>query len=87
FGSGFSSFIYLKYLPVDFVKIEGSFVQQIVNDPKDRIMVEHINSMAHQFGLITVAEFVEDEATAKMLVEMGVDYAQGYYFGRPALPE
>ena len=87
FGSGFSSFMYLKYLPVDFVKIEGSFVQQIVNDPKDRIMVEHINSMAHQFGLITVAEFVEDEATAKMLVEMGVDYAQGYYFGRPALPE
>ncbi|PJC05488.1 MAG: signal transduction protein, partial [Gallionellales bacterium CG_4_9_14_0_8_um_filter_55_61] len=70
-----------------FVKIEGSFVQQIVNDPKDRIMVEHINSMAHQFGLITVAEFVEDEATAKMLAEMGVDYAQGYYFGRPALPE
>ena len=87
FGSGFSSFMYLKYLPVDFVKIEGSFVQQIVNDPKDRIMVEHINSMAHQFGLITVAEFVEDEATAKMLAEMGVDYAQGYYFGRPALPE
>lgn len=87
FGSGFSSFLYLKYLPVDFVKIEGSFVQQIVNDKGDRIMVEHINSMAHQFGLKTVAEFVEDEATAKMLQEIGVDYAQGYHYGRPALPE
>ncbi|MFA5371104.1 MAG: EAL domain-containing protein, partial [Sideroxydans sp.] len=87
FGSGFSSFLWLKFLPVDFVKIEGSFVQQIVNDPYDRIMVEHINAMAHEFGIKTVAEFVEDEATARMLVEIGVDYAQGYHFGRPALPE
>ena len=87
FGSGFSSFLWLKFLPVDFVKIEGSFVQQIVNDPHDRIMVEHINAMAHEFGLQTIAEYVEDEETAKVLVEIGVDYAQGYYFGRPALPE
>ncbi|MDP2759163.1 MAG: EAL domain-containing protein [Sideroxyarcus sp.] len=87
FGSGFSSFLWLKFLPVDFVKIEGSFVQHIVSDPYDRIMVEHINGMAHEFGIKTVAEFVEDEATARMLVEIGVDYAQGYHFGRPALPE
>ncbi|GAB1232319.1 putative bifunctional diguanylate cyclase/phosphodiesterase [Ferrigenium sp. UT5] len=87
FGSGFSSFLWLKYLPVDFVKIEGSFVQQIVHDERDRIMVEHINSMAHRFGLKTIAEYVEDEATARMLVEIGVDCAQGYYFGRPARPE
>ncbi len=87
FGSGFSSFMYLKYLPVDYVKIEGSFVQQIVNDPRDRIMVEHINHMAHQFGLKTIAEFVEDEATARMLAEIGVDSAQGYHFGRPGMPE
>lgn len=87
FGSGFSSFMYLKYLPVDYVKIEGSFVQQIVNDPRDRIMVEHINSMAHEFGLKTIAEFVEDEETARMLAEIGVDSAQGYYFGRPAAPD
>lgn len=84
FGSGFSSFLYLKYLEIDFVKIEGSFVRQIVADQRDRVMVEHINSMAHEFGLKTVAEFVEDEMTAKMLAEMGVDYAQGYYLGRPA---
>ncbi|MDD2720123.1 MAG: EAL domain-containing protein [Gallionella sp.] len=87
FGSGFSSFLYLKYLQVDFVKIEGSFVQHIVHDNGDRIMVEHINSMAHQFGLKTVAEFVEDEATANLLQEIGVDYAQGYHYGRPSLPE
>jgi diguanylate cyclase (GGDEF)-like protein len=87
FGSGFSSFMYLKYLPVDYVKIEGSFVQQIVNDPRDRIMVEHINSMAHEFGLKTIAEFVEDEETANMLAEIGVDSAQGYHFGRPAAPD
>ena len=87
FGSGFSSFMYLKYLTVDFVKIEGSFIRQIAADPRDRIMVEHINSMAHQFGLKTVAEFVEDEDTAKILAEIGVDYAQGYYYGHPALPK
>jgi len=87
FGSGFSSFLYLKYLSVDYVKIEGSFVRNMVADERDRIIVEQINNMAHRFGLKTVAEFVEDAETAKMLVEIGVDYAQGYYFGRPALPE
>ena len=87
FGSGFSSFLYLKYLSIDYVKIEGSFVRNMVADERDRIIVEQINSMAHRFGLKTVAEFVEDAETAKMLVEIGVDYAQGYYFGRPALPD
>ncbi len=87
FGSGFSSFLYLKYLSIDYVKIEGSFVRQMVADDRDRIIVEQINNMAHKFGLKTVAEFVEDEATAKMLVEIGVDFAQGYYYGRPALPD
>jgi diguanylate cyclase (GGDEF)-like protein len=83
FGSGFSSFLYLKYLTVDYVKIEGSFVQQVAIDGRDRIMVDHIHRMAHEFGLKTVAEFVEDQATANVLIELGVDYAQGYYFGRP----
>ncbi|MBI5889959.1 MAG: EAL domain-containing protein [Nitrosomonadales bacterium] len=87
FGSGFSSFLYLKYLQIDYVKIEGSFVRQVVADERDRVMVAHINGMAHEFGLKTVAEFVEDEMTAKMLTEMGVDYAQGYHFGHPARPE
>lgn len=87
FGSGFSSFLYLKYLAVDYVKIEGSFVRHMAADERDRIIVEQINTMAHRFGLKTVAEFVEDEATAKMLAEIGVDYAQGNYFGHPTLPE
>jgi diguanylate cyclase (GGDEF)-like protein len=87
FGSGFSSFLYLKYLSIDYVKIEGSFVRNIVADERDRIIVEQINSMAHRFGLKTVAEFVEDEETAKMLAEIGVDYAQGFYYGHPMLPE
>ena len=86
FGSGFSSFLYLKYLAVDYVKIEGSFVRQIARDGRDRIMVQHIHQMANEFGLKTVAEFVEDEETAKMLAEIGVDFAQGYYYGRPAAP-
>jgi len=87
FGSGFSSFLYLKYLDVDYVKIEGSFVRHMATDERDRIIVEQINTMAHRFGLKTVAEFVEDEATGKMLTEIGVDFAQGNYFGHPALPE
>ncbi|MBK9160484.1 MAG: bifunctional diguanylate cyclase/phosphodiesterase [Nitrosomonadales bacterium] len=87
FGSGFSSFLYLKYLTVDYVKIEGSFVQKMADDERDRIIVEQINDMAHRFGIKTVAEFVEDEATAEILVEIGVDYVQGYFYGRPALPE
>lgn len=83
FGSGFSSFLYLKYLTVDYVKIEGSFVRQIAIDGRDRIMVDHIHRMAHEFGLKTVAEFVEDQVTADVLLELGVDYAQGYHFGHP----
>lgn len=87
FGSGFSSFLYLKYLEVDYVKIEGSFVRQIAVDDRDRIMVEHIHKMAKEFGLKTVAELVEDELTAKMLAQMGVDFSQGHYYGYPALPD
>lgn len=83
FGAGFSSFLYLKYLTVDYVKIEGSFVRQIAIDGRDRIMVDHIHRMAHEFGLKTVAEFVEDQSTAEVLIELGVDYAQGYHFGHP----
>lgn len=87
FGSGFSSFLYLKYLAVDYVKIEGSFVRNMLADERDRIIVQQINNMAHSFGLKTIAEYVEDEETAKMLAALGVDYAQGYHFGHPALPK
>jgi EAL domain-containing protein (putative c-di-GMP-specific phosphodiesterase class I) len=84
FGSGFSSFFYLKYLNVDYLKLEGSFVRHITIDPKDRIMVEHIHSMARAFGLTIIAEFVEDKQTHELLRRIGVEYGQGYYYGRPA---
>ncbi len=87
FGSGFSSFLYLKYLPVDFIKIEGSFVQHMVVDERDRIMVRHIHQVAQEFGMKSIAEFVEDEATARMLAEIGVCCAQGYYYGKAAHPD
>ncbi|MGC2856486.1 putative bifunctional diguanylate cyclase/phosphodiesterase [Novispirillum sp. DQ9] len=83
FGSGFSSFLYLKYLTVDYVKIEGSFVRHIATDSRDRIMVEHIHGMANQFGLMTIAEFVEDAETSRLLKEIGVDLGQGYHYGHP----
>ncbi|WP_428623611.1 EAL domain-containing protein [Sedimenticola sp.] len=83
FGSGFSSFLYLKYLAVDYVKIEGSFIRQIAVDRRDRIMVEHIASIANQFGIKTIAEMVEDEETSQLLQTYGINYAQGYYYGHP----
>jgi len=87
FGSGFSSFFYLKYLNVDYLKLEGSFVRNITVDHKDRILVEHAHSMARAFGLKTIAEFVEDKQTHDLLRQMGIEYGQGYYYGRPALKD
>ena len=83
FGAGFSSFLYLKYIAVDYVKIEGSFIRHMVTDERDRIMVEHIHAMARRFGMVTVAEFVEDAATLALLKEMGIDRAQGFHLGMP----
>jgi EAL domain-containing protein (putative c-di-GMP-specific phosphodiesterase class I) len=83
FGSGFSSFTYLKSLPVDFVKIDGSFVRDIANDSVDLAMVKSINDIGHVLGKKTIAEFVEDESVLALLKAVGVDYAQGYEIGRP----
>lgn len=83
FGSGFSSFNHLKHLPVDFIKIDGQFVQGMVNDPIDRAIVASINDIAHSFGKRTVAEFVETPAILRLLKEYGVDYAQGHYIASP----
>ncbi len=83
FGSGLSSFGYLKHLPVDFLKIDGSFVKDIVNDEIDRAMVESINQIGHIMGLRTIAEWVEDEETLLLLKKMRVDYSQGFFTGRP----
>ncbi|NIP73751.1 MAG: EAL domain-containing protein [Gammaproteobacteria bacterium] len=83
FGTGFSSFTYLKYLPVDYIKIDGTFVRDILSDPVDQAMVRSINQIAHSLGKQTIAEFVENEEVRKALVSFGVDYAQGYHIGRP----
>ncbi|MDX2350924.1 ammonium transporter [Stutzerimonas xanthomarina] len=83
FGSGLSSFGYLKTLPVDYLKIDGSFVRDIDQDPIARAMVASINNIGHEMGLSTVAEFVESAAILECLQEIGVDYVQGYHLGRP----
>lgn len=83
FGSGMSSFAYLKHLPVNFLKIDGSFVKDSAHDPIDRAMVEAINNIGHVMGLQTIAEHVEDHSTLQTLRQLGVDYAQGYGIAKP----
>jgi len=78
FGSGMSSFGYLKGLPVDFIKIDGVFVRDIVNDPIDHAIVDTINRLGHVMGIKTIAEFVENDATRAQLQALGVDFVQGY---------
>jgi diguanylate cyclase (GGDEF)-like protein/PAS domain S-box-containing protein len=83
FGSGMSSFAYLKNLPVDYLKIDGGFVRQIVDEPTDLAMVEAINHIGHVMGLQTIAEFVENEAILEKIAAIRVDYAQGYGISQP----
>ena len=83
FGSGLSSFGYLKNLPVDYLKIDGSLIRNIAVDREDFAMVRSIVELARTLGKRTVAEFVEDEAILSKLVELKVDYAQGYGIGKP----
>ncbi|WP_017527744.1 EAL domain-containing protein [Pseudomonas fluorescens] len=85
FCAGMSSFAYLKHLPVDFLKIDGSFVKDMLDDPINRAMVEVINHIGHVMGKRTIAEFVETPQIEKALLEIGVDYAQGYLIERPQL--
>ncbi len=84
FGSGISSFAYLKHLAVDSLKIDGVFVKDIADDPIDYAMVKSINEIGQVMGKKTVAEFVESEAVLQKLREIGVDFVQGYGIGRPA---
>ena len=85
FCAGMSSFAYLKHLPVDFLKIDGSFVKDMLDDPINRAMVEVINHIGHVMGKRTIAEFVESTHIEQALIEIGVDYAQGYIVQRPQL--
>lgn len=84
FGSGYSSFLYLKYLPVDFLKIEGEFIRSLKTSNIDRVFVENVVNVARALGVKTVTEYVEEEVVLRLLSELNVDYAQGYYIGKPA---
>ena len=88
FGSGLSSFAYLRSLPVDFLKIDGVFIRDIAHNDINRAMVKAINEVGHVMGIQTVAEYVEDAATLAVVKDIGIDYAQGYAVGRlrPLVP-
>jgi len=83
FGVGFSSFNYLKQLPLTYVKLDGSYVKNIVKNKDDQTFVRSLNAMISAFSMQTIAEFVEDEETLARLRDLGVEYAQGYHICEP----
>jgi diguanylate cyclase (GGDEF)-like protein/PAS domain S-box-containing protein len=83
FGSGFSSFHYLKHLDFDYLKIDGEFVANLVANPADQLVVRAVVDIARGLGSRTIAEFVGDDATVSLLQDIGVDYGQGFHLGRP----
>lgn len=83
FGSGLSSFNYLKHLPVDSIKIDGVFIQNLHDNSVDCAIVESINQIGHMMGIQTVAEYVENEEIFKIVRRIGIDYVQGYWYSKP----
>ncbi len=84
FGSGFSSFSYLKRFPIDYVKIDGEFIRNMVLDSRDRAMVKSVTTLARELGIKTVAEFVESGEILSAVAAAGIDYAQGFHLGKPS---
>lgn len=84
FGAGFCSFNYLKKFPVDYVKIDGQFIQNLTNNETDRLLVKAMHQIAKKLGKKTIAEFVENPATMEVLREIGINYGQGHFFGKPS---
>lgn len=87
FGAGYSTYSYLRKLKPDFVKIDGSFVQNILSNPEDLKIVEHIRELSAFFGAKSIAEHVEDQKSVELLNRLGIDFAQGYFFGKPKMIE
>jgi EAL domain-containing protein (putative c-di-GMP-specific phosphodiesterase class I) len=83
FGVEYPSLHYLKNAPVDYVKIDGSLIKQIFKSPDDKIFVKALTEIAQAFGKKTVAEYVENEEILEILKEFGIDYAQGFFIGKP----
>ncbi|MCG6658423.1 bifunctional diguanylate cyclase/phosphodiesterase [Halomonas campisalis] len=83
FGSGFSSFRYLKQFPIDVIKIEGEFIRNMLSDDKYMAFVKSIVTLAQSLEISTIAEFIEDEAVLEKVRELGIDFGQGYHLGRP----
>ena len=83
FGSGLSSFTYLKNLPVDYLKIDGQFIRNVVDDSVDESMVKAIWEVGHAMGIETIAERVETKQVLEKLGSLGIEFAQGYYIARP----
>jgi diguanylate cyclase (GGDEF)-like protein/PAS domain S-box-containing protein len=84
FGAGFGSFYYLKYLPLDYLKIDGDFIENLVRSPVDQRMVKAMVEVARALEMKTIAEYVSDEESVRLLRDFGVDYAQGFHLGKPA---
>jgi EAL domain-containing protein (putative c-di-GMP-specific phosphodiesterase class I) len=85
FGAGYTSFRNLKLLKVDVVKIDGAFIRNLATDPHDIVFIRALRDLATSFGMETVAEWVQDEATVNLLRDAGITYMQGYYCGQPIL--
>jgi EAL domain-containing protein (putative c-di-GMP-specific phosphodiesterase class I) len=83
FGTGFGSLHYLKNLPIDYLKIDGQFIQNLTTNPDDLVVVDSLVRMARGLRMQTTAEYIEDAATLQLVKDLGVDFAQGYHVGRP----
>ncbi len=83
FGAGFCSFNYLKKFPVDYVKIDGQFIQNLINDETDRVLVRSMCEIANRLGKKTVAEYIENPRLIDVLREIGINYGQGFVLGKP----
>lgn len=84
FGVGFSSFTYLKMLPLSYVKLDGSYIRNLTRNPDDQVFVKSLSAMINAFGMKIIAEFVEDQETLSMVEVLGVSHGQGYFIGKPA---